>query len=396
MPSPLPDQPGLLLRDPFRYTDDVLVIPPPWIALLECLDGAHGMRDAQVRMMRLSGGELVTRDAVRQFLTALGDTGYLENEELQVRKKGRHEAFAAAPLREAILAGSAYPAERREIEAELSKRCDGGSAAAEPEAWPLAIAAPHVSPEGGFDSYCAAYELPPAGEEMTFVILGTSHYGAPERFGVTEKPFETPLGTVAVDREALSAFVERAGDAVVAEDYCHRTEHSIEFQVLFLQHRLARPFRIVPILCGPFLESLTSANAPEHLDSNARVFDALAELASSRPELVWVLGVDMAHVGLRYGANEPARAGEEKMLDVREQDARRLERITEGDAEGFFELVHPGGDELNWCGYAPIYTFLRSAGAAFDVKGGVRSYEQWNIDPGSVVTFSALHFHRSD
>ena len=28
MPSPIAEQPGLLLRDPFRYTGDVLVIPP--------------------------------------------------------------------------------------------------------------------------------------------------------------------------------------------------------------------------------------------------------------------------------------------------------------------------------------------------------------------------------
>ena len=396
MPSPIAEQPGLLLRDPFRYTGDVLVIPPAWVALLRCLDGAHSMLDAQVVMTRLAGGKMVAQSELQEFVTILSDRGFLDDEALVRRVERAHDAFRASPVREETLAGSAYPLEREAIESLLDQRIDGTakrSLCAPDEVWPLAIAAPHVSPEGGYASYSAAYALPENADEdiKTFVILGTSHYGAPERFGVTSKPFRTPLGTVEIDRDALSFFVERGGDAVVEEDYCHRTEHSIELQVLFLQHRLAQPFRILPILCGPFVDSLVRAVPPETLDGNARVFHALTELATKRPDLVWVLGVDMAHIGLRYGENEPARAYEGRMLEVREQDERRLERIAAGDAEGFYELVHPEGDALNWCGYAPIYTFLRAMHTR-QVEGSVCSYEQWNIDEASVVTFAALHF----
>jgi hypothetical protein len=80
------------------------------------------------------------------------------------------------------------------------------------------------------------------------------------------------------------------------------------------------------------------------------------------------------------------------MADVAEVDRARLERICEGDADGFFELVHPGGDELNWCGYSPFYTFLRAVAPVHGLKGQVRHYEQWNIDPASVVSFAAMHF----
>ena len=396
MPSPIAEQPGLLLRDPFRYTDDVLVIPPAWVALLRCLDGAHSMLDAQAVMTRLAGGKIVAQSELQEFVTILSDTGFLDDEALARRVERSHDAFRASPVREEILAGSAYPSEREAIESLLDLRIDGTAnrtLRAPDKAWPLAIAAPHVSPEGGYVSYGAAYALPESSDEdvKTFVILGTSHYGAPERFGVTAKLFRTPLGTVEIDRDALSFLVERGGDAVVEEDYCYRTEHSIELQVLFLQYRLAQPFRILPILCGPFVDSLVRGVPPETLDGNARVLDTLTELATKRPELVWVLGVDMAHIGVRYGENEPARAYEGRMLEVREQDERRLERVAAGDAEGFFELVHPEGDALNWCGYAPIYTFLRAMHTR-RVEASVRSYEQWNIDPGSVVSFAALHF----
>ncbi len=42
MPSPVAERPGLLLRDPFGYTSQVLIIPPPLVPLLRLFDGGHG------------------------------------------------------------------------------------------------------------------------------------------------------------------------------------------------------------------------------------------------------------------------------------------------------------------------------------------------------------------
>ena len=38
-PSPLEDQPGLCWRDPYRYSEEILVIPPVFINALSFLDG---------------------------------------------------------------------------------------------------------------------------------------------------------------------------------------------------------------------------------------------------------------------------------------------------------------------------------------------------------------------
>ncbi len=398
MPSPIRERPGLLLRDPFGYTSAVFVIPPPWIAVLQCLDGEHSEIDAQAILTRLNGGVIVPAEPIREIVDVLREGGFLETEELFALKRAKHEAFRAAAVREPSHVGTAYPETEREIRERFGPRFDSGEPAAGHGngRLPRALAAPHVSPEGGFDSYRAAYALDCDDEEPTFVVLGTSHYGAPERFGVTRKPFRTPLGTVDVDEELYQELVQGSGDAVVEDDYCHQPEHSIEFQVLFLQYRLQSrlaPLRILPILCGPFLDSLRNGRKPESLDSNRRFFDTVSEIASRRgSELVWVLGVDMAHIGPRYGQDEPVRAGAGSMLGVAERDRARLERIAAGDAEGFFELVAPGGDELNWCGYSPFYTFLRAVAPVLGLEGDVRHYQQWNIDEESVVTFAAMHF----
>jgi AmmeMemoRadiSam system protein B len=390
MPSPVPDRPGLLMRDPFGYTETVLILPPPWVAVLSCLDGEHSELDAQELLTRLSGGALVERERVRELVSLLSREGFLETEELSLRKEAKHAAFRTACLREASHVGTAYPDTASGIHERFAE------ALPEPageRALPYALAAPHVSPEGGFGSYGAAYDFGVDGREPTFVILGTSHYGRPERFGLTRKPFQTPLGTAEVDSTLHDFLAERGADAVVEEDYCHAREHAIEFQVLFLQYVLKRPIQILPVLCGPFVESLRSGKPPESLESTRRMFDALGELAASRSDLVWVLGVDMAHVGRRYGHADSVRADEGVMLEVRERDLERLGRICSGDAEGFFELVHPESDPLNWCGYPPFYTFLKSVAPALDLEGEVLRYEQWNIDPASVVSFAALHFH---
>ena len=51
--------------------------------------------------------------------------------------------------------------------------------------------------------------------------------------------------------------------AVRMEDYCHAVEHSIEFQVLFLQYLYGPNIRILPILCGSFARSIYRGGKPE-------------------------------------------------------------------------------------------------------------------------------------
>jgi AmmeMemoRadiSam system protein B len=252
-----------------------------------------------------------------------------------------------------------------------------------------------VSPSGGVESYGAAYQrLAPELGKRTFVILGTSHYGAPERFGLTRKAYRTPLGNAEVDIELMERLVAKAPQAVIREDYCHSVEHSIEFQVVFLQQAVHPSIRILPILCGPLWESLRTGQPPDSNPQVAKFIDALAELAVTEGEkLFWVLGVDMAHIGARYGDGVAVTANEGRMRDVAEQDNMRLERVCAGDARGFVGLVHPNQDELKWCGYSPFYIFLRTMEHVRPkLQGRLLRYDQWNIDAQSVVSFGALEF----
>ena len=159
---------------------------------------------------------------------------------------------------------------------------------------------------------------------------------------------------------------------------------------MFLPYALGSDLKIVPILCSPFAESLQTGRPPETNAAVTSFFEALQELAKSQAErLFWVLGIDLAHVGRQYGGDFAARADQGAMTAVAEQDRQRLESLCTGEVGKFFELVKMNGDELKWCGYSRLYTFARTLPRA---RGRILRYEQWNIDPQSVVSFASLEF----
>ena len=92
-----------------------------------------------------------------------------------------------------------------------------------------------------------------------------------------------------------------------------------------------------------------------------RFLSALRDVARAQGDrVVWVLGVDMAHVGRRYGDRLDARAGEGPLVGVETRDRERCDRLSATDAAGFWRLLCPQ-DDLKWCGSSPLYTFLRAA-----------------------------------
>ena len=176
------------------------------------------------------------------------------------------------------------------------------------------------------------------------------------------------------------------------EDYCHAVEHSIEFQVVFLQHLYGPRVRILPVLCGAVLGGAARGRAPE---SQRRASPASsARWASSRR----ASGAAVLRAGRRLRARRaaatatPARRGRTRArwrrwrngTDARVTDRRRRRRgfLEAGDASAATTIS-------KWCGSSPLYTFLR---AVPEARGRSLRYEQWNIDEASVVSFGALHF----
>lgn len=391
LPSPVPDKPGLVIRDPFQYSDATLIIPPGLVSCLEFFDGAHSSLDLREYLVRATG-DLQVGEIEQHLIDTLSSAGFLEDEAFERVKEAAERAFAEAPVREPAHAGSGYPDEKSVLIRTFDEYL--ASPSPHPPEKVLAIAAPHVSPFGGVDAYRAAYSaLSPADGERTFVILGTSHYGAPDRLGLTRKPFATPYGETVPDTPLINEILAKSGEAAAMEDYCHAVEHSIEFQVVFLQHLYGPNIRIVPILCGSYANSIYRGGAPEANEHVNRMLGTLGEIAAREGDkLLWVLGIDMAHMGRRYGDSFSAVAEQGEMEEVALRDRARMDRMESADPRGFWDLVQQNHDDLKWCGSAPIYTFLRAVPHA---RGKLLHYQQWNIDDQSVVSFAGMSFHSS-
>ena len=390
MPSPSPEHPGLFIRDPYHFSDAMLVIPPPLVECLHCFDGEHTDLDLRAALVRITG-DLDVGKLQQRLAETLSAAGFLEDETFSRMERERKQAFADAMVREPAHAGSAYPAGSDEMREQMTEWMSGAESAAAADGNLIGIAAPHVSPAGGWQSYRDAYRLIGAEHrDKTFVILATSHYGEPETFGLTRKTFRTPLGETPTDTTLVDWLEARGGAGVRMEDYCHSFEHTVELQVIFLQHLLGPGIKILPILVGTFAQSIYYGGDPED-DGDVKAFlDALSELRDLQGDrLFFVLGVDMAHMGVRYQDRFTAIAGKGAMQDVEARDAARIARINALDAGGFWDLVREREDDLKWCGSSPFYAFLKTAPKA---RGELLRYEQWNIDERSVVSFAGMSF----
>jgi AmmeMemoRadiSam system protein B len=395
VPSPAPDRPGLFIRDPYRYSDAMLIIPPPLIECLRCFDGRQTDLDLRSLLVRITG-DLQVGELEKHLIETFSSAGFLEDEAFAQMKAGRQREFAEAPKREPAHAGGAYPLEIAALRETMARYMDGALPSRSrpaPSGKLCGIAAPHVSPEGGWQSYRAAYgALGPELKDRTFVILATSHYGTPEHFGLTRKPFVTPLGETATDTALVDRLAADGGPAVLMEDYCHSFEHTVELQLIFLQHIYGPDIRILPILCGQYAHSLYRRGAPEADEGVRRFLGSLGEMAAREGDsLFWILGIDMAHMGARYQDDFPAYADQGAMAEVAERDRQRIARVAEWDGDGFWSLVQENHDDLKWCGSAPLYTFLKTLPGA---RGELLRYEQWNIDPRSVVSFAGMAFSK--
>jgi AmmeMemoRadiSam system protein B len=390
MPSPVADRPGLLIRDPYRFSEVAMIVPPPLVQCLRVFDGQQSDLDLRELLVRMTG-ELEVSELEESLTTALSNSGFLEDETFARMKDDCQREFAESAVRKPVHAGAAYPHEIEPLRETMRQYMDGELQADGHSRGLLGIAAPHVSPFGGWKSYQAAYRvMAPEYRDRTFVVLGTSHYGQPEHFGLTRKPYSTPLGDTLTDLALVDRLAADGGSAVQMEDYCHSIEHSIEFQVLFLQHVYGPDIRVVPVLCGPYARSIYGEGDPENDDGVRRFLGALGDLAAREGDrLFWVLGIDMAHMGRRYGDEFTAIADQGEMETVAAKDRERIERVAAGDAGGFWSLVQERHDELKWCGSAPLYTFLKALPQA---RGNLLRYEQWNIDEQSVVSFAGLSF----
>lgn len=378
----------IALRDPAGFTDQIAVLPGPLLDLVSLFDGEHPV-EAIREILRRRHGEAPSVEQIAALVDRLDDAGFLDSERFRARRRATDDAFRQSPVRPAAHAGGAYAGEAAALREQIAgffalDRSDKRAGTLS------ALIAPHIDFHRGGPTYGSAYqEVLDRSDADLYVILGTCHAGMSDPFAVTLKPYDTPLGPVGVDRDFYEALAGRAGQDLLASEPAHRAEHSIEFQAVMLQSLLGgrRPFTILPVLASYLHEAVWAGTEPEADPRVPRFLDALREaVAASSRRVCLVAGVDLAHVGPRFGDPDPNTGA--SLAIVEREDRAMLESVVAGDARGFFARVAADRDARRICGLSPIYSLLRVLPEA---PGHLLEYRQWP-DPEGAVTFCAVSF----
>ena len=200
------------------------------------------------------------------------------------------------PLRRPAVAGSFYPADRRELAALVdgqlaAGRTDDGLRAAVAGGRLAGILVPHAGLVYSGWVAAAAWSLAAAataGSVPTFVLLGTNH-GAEwlDGVGVWERgAWRTPFGRVEID-EDLAAEVLALGEPFAVDRDAHRSEHSIEVQLPFVQRAIPAA-RIVPM-------SVATGRGSMATRAGLLLGSLIAERRREGSPIALAISSDMAH-----------------------------------------------------------------------------------------------------
>src|ERR1043165_6001129 len=114
MPSPSEEHPGLFIRDPYRFSDAMLIIPPVLVMCLEYFDGQHTDLDLRAELVRITH-DLEVGGLAQHLIDTLSNAGFLENETFARMEQDRRREFTEQPVRFPAHAGQAYPADVVEL-----------------------------------------------------------------------------------------------------------------------------------------------------------------------------------------------------------------------------------------------------------------------------------------
>jgi AmmeMemoRadiSam system protein B len=385
----------LLVSDPLGVIQGQPVLSIEALGLIQLLDGSLSLNDLGAALARETKDIRVTQ-LVRDFVAQLDDLLMLESPRFEAAYRALREDYHRLEIRQAALEGRSYPPRGPELDRFLAAhdaaaegmRAAAGEPVAAADAVPRALLAPHLDPRRAGAVIARAYfELGDAPKEpLRVVVFGTGHALIGDLFALTRKHFETPLGRVPCDTAFVDAVAATLGDAAWHGELAHRDEHSIEFQALYLRHRLGdHPFTIVPILCGGFHTLLDAGRKPREDAGFEALIAAVREAeAKQGGRTLYVAGVDLSHVGPRFG--DPP-VDERERAEMEAKDRAALEAARAGGADAWFEAIAAHDDSTRICGFAPTYAMLRCAAPG---AGRLLRYEASDEPDATVVTVAAV------
>jgi AmmeMemoRadiSam system protein B len=382
------------IKDPTGLCDEIILVSREALFLISLMNGTNTLRDLQAAYLRRYGSLLYT-EKIEELIAQLDSCHLLENHGFQDYLRQLREAFKKATTREAMFAGKGYEADPGQLRATIqsyftAKDGPGLPNKAGSKKAIKGIVAPHIDFARGGTCYAHAYKA--LGESLQadlYIILGTCHTPMQNPFAFTMKSFMIPFGEVETPQDLIVDCAGQLPFDPFLDEFSHRNEHTIEFQIVFLHYLLGeREFKIFPILCntfhGPIQQGISPMQDPLYKEAIARLAEQCARLDS----VCLIASADLAHVGPQFGHREAVTPG--VLAETRAKDLEMLGYVQELKAEEFYQFILREKDRRNICGLPPIYALLCLLDAH---QGELLNYQQWHDPQGKgAVTFASMAF----
>jgi AmmeMemoRadiSam system protein B len=379
---------ALLVRDFLGLVRDPVILQGDTLQIVGLIDGKRSIRDIQLELIRFKNGLLVDADAIRRLIRELDSAFLLQSSRYRSEKQKTLAEYLNLEVRPPSHAGVSYPAQPEELKAFLDSILGGavGNGTAGTCDGVCGLVAPHIDPEIGKVVYGSAYRSIRSARPRRVLLLGTGHSLDDAYFALTEKDYLTPLGRVKTDRRAVRKLKKAGGTAVSRYDISHRREHSLEFQLVFLQHLFGSSFTAVPILCGSFGRDLDRVSRPSEIPDVAAFLGVLRALWTEDPAgTLFIAAVDFSHIGPKFGHRERATS---VLLEAKKHDRALIAALAASDSRAFWAESRRTGDRYNVCGFSTLASLLDTVPG---LKGRLVDYQFWKEEATqSAVSFAAI------
>lgn len=382
------------LKDPQGFSDSVAFLTAPQFFVAASLDGRSQAGDIAAAFARRFSGAILKISDIEKIVQTLDEGLFLDSERYREHLAKVKKEYALLPKRPAALAGYAYDGDPQKLRRQLESYFNPpGPGLLESPSPVCGLVAPHIDFGRGGAAYAWTYrEISSLAPADLYVIFGVAHMGISYPLALSLKDYGTPLGDAVVDKELAQRWVREAPFDLLEEELAHRREHSAEFQAVWLRFRLnglegrSASFKILPVL----FSSLTGPDGG--MDPRADgALDALEPLLRNYSGRVCLLaGVDLAHVGPRFGDEEPV----DQLISWMEiGDRDSLQYVLSKDAPGFYRSVMADGGKRKVCGLGALYGFTRMLSRLFPKSQGSLLHYGHASDPaGGEVSFASMVF----
>jgi len=209
-------------------------------------------------------------------------------------------------------------------------------------------------------------------EKGNYIIIGPNHHGIGAKFSIMKNGlWKTPLGEIAIKEDVAEKILQKC--KLIEQDVlAHESEHSIEVQLPFLQHRFGSEFKFIPI-------SIMNEFADETLLEACKLIGkGIGEVLKKEKEKWTILASsDFSHY-------------------IPQKEAKKIDKyvikaILKLDEKDFFARINEKAATI--CGFGPIAIAMTAAKELGAKKGELLKYAtsgDITQDVGAVVGYASI------